>query len=346
MIAVSPQRSVMSARYVAWALIAAAVMSEGVLAMAGAPATRPAAQYPSVSISDGAVTLSMYLPDAARGFYRGPRFDWSGMISRVEYRGHTWFGPWKAAHNPTGVDDVVGPAEEFGMDSPLGYADAAPGETFIKIGVGRLVKPADQEYFFARRYDMAAAGEWQVESHADRVVFRQALADDRGWGYAYVKEVALLRDAPGFEIRHELRNTGTKPMDTDVYCHNFIIIDDRPVGPDYVVSFPFAPKATTDKHLHGLVEISGNEIRLKGNLGGKTIWAPLDGYRGAGDNSVTVRNIAAGAGISITGDRPPARWVLYGAGLALCPEPFVALKVAPGETARWTGRYVLIVDKR
>lgn len=344
--AVSPQRSGVPGRYGARALIAVAVMLKGVFAMAGTAATRPAAQYPSIVISDGAVTVSMYLPDAQRGFYRGPRFDWSGMISRVEYRGHRWFGPWKASHNPAGVDDVVGPAGEFGMNSPLGYADAAPGETFIKIGVGRLVRPADEEYFFARRYEIAAAGEWQVESHADRAVFRQALADDRGWGYAYVKEVALLREAPGFEIRHELLNTGTKPIETDVYSHNFIIIDDGPIGPEYVVSFPFAPKATTDKHLHGLVEIGGREIRLKGELGGKTIWAPLDGYGRAGDNSVTVRNIAAGAGMSITGDRPPLRWVLYGARLALCPEPFVALKVPPGGAERWTSRYVLIVDKR
>lgn len=326
--------------------LAAAVILNGARATAGTPETAPAEQYPSVTISDGAVRVSMYLPDAARGFYRGPRFDWSGMISRVEYRGHSWFGPWKTAHNPEGVDDVVGPAEEFGMDGPLGYAEAAPGETFIKIGVGRLVRPADQEYFFARRYAIAVAGGWQVESRADSVVFRQSLADDRGWGYGYVKEVALLRDAPGFEIRHELRNTGTKPIDTDAYCHNFIIIDDRPAGPDYIVSFPFAPKVTTDRHLHGLVEISGRDIRLKGELAGKTIWAPLDGYRGADDNSVTVRNAAAGAGIAISGDLPPLRWVLYGSRLAICPEPFVALKVAPGATMRWRSRYVLMVEAR
>ena len=315
-------------------------------ASAAAPATAPADDYPSVAISDGRVTVHMYLPDPQRGFYRGPRFDWSGMISRVEYQGHTWFGRWKTSHNPTRHDDVVGPAEEFGMQMPLGYAEAAPGETFIKIGVGHLRKPADAEYFFAQGYEIAAPGAWHVESGARRVLFRQTVADDRGWGYVYVKQVSLLSEASGFEIRHELKNTGTKAIDTDVYCHNFIIIDGRPIGPEYIVEFPFTPTVTTDKHLHGLVEIAGREIRLKADLGGRTIWAPLDGYRGVDDNSVTVRNTAGGAGIRITGDRPPLRWVLYGARLALCPEPFVAVRIAPGETMTWSSRYVLLVDKR
>ncbi len=59
------------------------------------------------------------------------------MIGRVDWSGHTFFGEWKQSrHDPNGSDDVVGSAEEFGMSAPLGYADAKPGETFIKIDVG------------------------------------------------------------------------------------------------------------------------------------------------------------------------------------------------------------------
>lgn len=128
---------------------------------------------PSVRISNGAITATVYLPDAATGFYRGTRFDWSGVIGRLEYRGHTFYSPWFTKTDPAvrdfvndGTDitagpqtAITGPAEEFSTSGQgLGYADAAPGGTFIKIGVGILRKPADGSAYSAfRSYDVALA---------------------------------------------------------------------------------------------------------------------------------------------------------------------------------------------
>ena len=49
---------------------------------------------PSVQISNGAIAATVYLPDATAGYYRGTRFDWAGVIGRLEYRGHTFYAPW------------------------------------------------------------------------------------------------------------------------------------------------------------------------------------------------------------------------------------------------------------
>ena len=38
-----------------------------------------------------------------------------------------------------------------------------------------------------------------------------------------------------------LKNTGTKPIDTQVYNHDFFVIDHEVVGPDMVVKFAFRP---------------------------------------------------------------------------------------------------------
>jgi len=40
-------------------------------------------------------------------------------------------------------------------------------------------------------------------------------------------------------IEHVLKNSGTKPIQTNVYNHNFMTLDNQPPGPDYEISFPF-----------------------------------------------------------------------------------------------------------
>src|SRR5579871_1412213 len=109
------------------------------------------ANPPETELSNGEIRLKVYLPDAKAGFYRGTRFDWSGMIGSLVYKGHEFYGPWFQRVDPVvrdfsseGAEIVaspctaaVGPAEEFVTDAtqPLGYQEAKPGGTFVKIGV-------------------------------------------------------------------------------------------------------------------------------------------------------------------------------------------------------------------
>jgi len=45
-------------------------------------------------------------------------------------------------------------------------------------------------------------------------------------------------------LEHTLKNAGRKAITTSVYDHNFFMLDDQPTGPDFVVKFPFALRAT------------------------------------------------------------------------------------------------------
>jgi len=58
----------------------------------------PRSPWPIAKITNGLVTLTLYLPDAQRGYYRGTRFDWSGLIAQAEYEGHTFFSEWQTPH--------------------------------------------------------------------------------------------------------------------------------------------------------------------------------------------------------------------------------------------------------
>src|SRR5579871_174774 len=107
---------------------------------------------PQAELTNGILKVQFYLPDAKNGFYRGTRFDWSGVIGNLEYKGHRYYGPWFTKTDPAVIDfvykgtDIVagpcsavtGPAEEFSTDDKaLGFDETKPGGTFIKIGVDR-----------------------------------------------------------------------------------------------------------------------------------------------------------------------------------------------------------------
>jgi hypothetical protein len=60
----------------------------------------PAADFPAIEISNGQIRVKVYLPDAKKGFYRATRFDWSGAIGSLEYKGHNYYGPWFSRVDP------------------------------------------------------------------------------------------------------------------------------------------------------------------------------------------------------------------------------------------------------
>src|SRR5687767_12596314 len=100
------------------------------------------ADFPEAQISNGAITAKLYLPDPERGYYRGTRFDWSGVIYSLKAGGHEYFGQWFDRYDPKLHDAIMGPVEEFRTnDAGLGFDEAKAGGTFIRIGVGVVTKP-------------------------------------------------------------------------------------------------------------------------------------------------------------------------------------------------------------
>ena len=70
-----------------------------------------AGEYPGVELSNGLIKMKLFLPDPENGYYRGTRFDWSGVMPQLEYKGHNYFDEWKTPHDPGVHDDIVGPVE-------------------------------------------------------------------------------------------------------------------------------------------------------------------------------------------------------------------------------------------
>ncbi len=301
-------------------------------------------EYPLAKLSSGRVEVYVYLPDAKEGYYRGHRFDWSGMIAQATCDGHTFFTELRSPHDPLKAEHACGPSEQFGKTTALAYGETKPGEEFIQIGVGHVRRPDEKAYSFFTDYEVPRPAGWRVTKTADGLRFEQELTDERGWGYRYVKTLKLSRDEPKLSVRHELCNTGRKRIDTDWYAHNTCLLDGRKVGPGYELSLEY--ETTTD-----VAKISGGQARA-GDGGTVAFVRPVDkpfwveSIEPAADAPARARRTMrlsdsqSGAAVTFAVDADVFKLSLYCEPGLICPEQNVRIRVAPGESAVWTSSVI------
>jgi hypothetical protein len=314
-----------------------------VLALVAASASR-ADDAPSAEITNGLVTARLYLPDPVRGHYRGTRFDWAGDIYSLRYAGHEFSGPWFDSYDPLRHDAIMGPVEEFlSGESSLGYAEAKPGDGFVRIGVGVVRKPEEKPYERFRTYEIVDAGKRTTVPERDRITFEHELSGPGGYAYVYRKTIALLPGQPVMTIAHSLRNVGKRPIETEQYNHNFFVLDQAATGPDTSVRFAFDPQGTTDRGLGQLAVLRGRELVFPNELPPKeSVFTELTGFGSTPEHyDIRVENRKAGTGVRIQGDRPLEKLVFWAIRTTACPEPYVKLRVEPGQEQAWTLRYEL-----
>jgi hypothetical protein len=289
---------------------------------------------PEAEISSGSVRAKLYLPNAETGYYRGTRFDWSGAIASLEWKGHNYFGLWFEKYDPKLHDAITGPVEEF---STVGYDEAKAGESFVRIGVGAVRKPEEPAYRQFATYDITDDGTWTVNKGADSIEFVHELRDTAGYAYEYHKKVRLTGNT--LVLEHRLKNTGRKPIATSVYEHNFHVLDGELTGPDFVVRVPFVPRAA--RPLNGLAEIRGKEVAfLKPFEPKQSVYTEIEGFGATpADYDIRVENTKTGAGVRQTGDRPMSKLAFWSATRTVCPEAFIDLRIDPGTESSWRITY-------
>jgi hypothetical protein len=294
--------------------------------------TSYAQDVPQTEISNGIIHAKIYLPDSNNGYYRASRFDWSGVIPELSFRGHSYFGQWFEKYDPSIHDAIMGPVDAF---APLDFDSKKPGDSFVKIGVGILAKPNESPYSFSRSYTILDHGQWEIQKGDDQVEFIHKL-NDKEYSYEYNKTVQLIEGEPRMVIKHTLKNLGRKTMETEVYNHNFFVIDKQPIGPDFEVKFPFT-LSTDDPINKDLAIISGNNIAFVNELKEKQY--VFYGLKGFGDSykdyDIRIENHKTKAGVRITSDRPLSKLAFWSSNKTLSPEPYTHIKIDPGEIFHW-----------
>jgi hypothetical protein len=320
---------------------------------------------PQAELSNSLIKLRLYLPDSKHGFYRGTRFDWSGVVGSLVHKGHHYYGPWytksdRSVHDFVfdGADivagscgTITGPVEEFSTDGKaLGYDQAPASGTFVKIGVGVLRKPDDgSAYDPYRLYKIVDPGSWKARTTGDSIEFVHNLADpSSGSAYRYEKMIRLVAGRPEIVMDHRLKNMGKRPLTTSVYNHNFLVLDGQTTGPDFELKTPFEIK--TARALNSaLAEVRGKQIAFKRAFRDRDVfYTPFQGFgTTAADYQFTIENRKVGAGVTITGDRPLSKAAVWSIRSVLSIEPFITMTIDPGREFSWkyTYRYFLLEDR-
>jgi len=312
------------------------------------------AQPPEAAISNGLLSAKIYLPDAKTGYYRGTRFDWSGVVRSLVFQGHDFYGPWYQDTRPAVRDfiyegpkvitgaasSVYGPVEEFFTGTTaLGFEEAKAGGTFIKIGVGRLRKPDDKPYDHYLPYEIVDPGKWTVRRHSDSVEFTQQLKGTDGYSYTYTKSVRLVPGAPRMTIAHSLRNTGTKTITASTYNHNFTVVDGHGPKPGDKLTAAFDLRTPAPLE-NDLASVEGRSLVYRKPVEGEArVFTLLQGYsRDTRDFDFRLET-AAGPGYRVTADQPVSRAMFWSIRSVISVEPYIDLKVEPGRTVSWTLTY-------
>lgn len=305
-------------------------------------AASEAPPLPLIVLENARMRLSLGYPDGARALYRGQRFNRGGVIAEVIADGRRFFGPWKPDMPRDSHDAITGPADEFDIENPPGFEDADPdGGVFIKIGVGALRRNGPEKYRFWTTYPMASEGRWEVERTSDSVRYTQVLRTDVGYAYRLVKTIAPHPSAPEFTVTYTLANEGTLPISTLHYHHNFCVLEGvETVGPDWTVTFGYAPERISPEKPGDGTRLEGDTLRFLRPLEGpRAVWMSLSGADDPARHRLRVFHGPSAAGIEIVGDRPVEKMNVYAQFRAVCPEPFVRIRLEPETSESWSATY-------
>jgi exo-beta-1,3-glucanase (GH17 family) len=268
--------------------------------------------------------------------YNLSRFDWTGKIVAVKYKGVYVTGVEKMNI----ADDTnygKGFYNEFGIEVPVAYEEASKGEWFHKIGIG-LLKKDDEQYSFSKNYEIQPA-EFKITSESDKVIIACKSQNVNGYSYELKKEIELLES--GFIIKYSLHNTGKKTISTNEYNHNFLAINNDLVSSNYVLKFPFEIKSAlfdATVNPERKVEIRQNEITFNGTPGEPFFFSNLSGGEKVNATWELI-NTKNNIGISETGSFKTTKINLWGSTHVISPELFFDVNVEPGRIIEWSRKY-------
>ena len=268
--------------------------------------------------------------------YNSSRFDWTGKIVSVKYKGISVSGMEKL----NDIDDTKsgkGFYNEFGIEAPVGYNEISEGDWFHKIGVG-LLKKDGEGYLFSKMYEIQPAV-FDIAAKPENIIISCKSQNANGYAYEYEKDIKLVES--GFIVKYHLKNTGAKTIITDEYDHNFIAVNNEFISSNYILKFPFNLKpelfdATVNPE--GKVKIGQKEITFNATPSEQFFFSNLSGNETI-EASWEIINTKSRIGISETASFKTNKVNLWGWKHVISPELFFDINVEPGKEIEWSRTY-------
>lgn len=286
-------------------------------------------------LSNKHLTVDIKVPDNT---YKGSRFDRTGMVEKVILDDtHTFCGlESKIEGQGSGGRGFY---NEFGIEHPVGYAEAKVGDQFQKIGVGQLTKASDEPYDFFHTYSVEEL-EYNIESSDERLSVSSTSKESNGYQVSYTKKIRLVDNK--IIVDYTLKNLGTKAIDTTEYCHNFITINDYPIGPNYSLNFSYPVDIESSM---GDLSTNNNTITWD-KLVSEVLYATLQNFPNDQGNFIEVIHTPTGVGVRETVDFKLYKVAVWGMPHVISPEAFIKIDLDANETLSWTREYTFFSRKK
>lgn len=267
------------------------------------------------------------------------RFDRAGFVTGVKLDGEYDFLAQEDMLDGSPSSGGMGLCCENRFD-PMSES-VAVGEQYPKFGVGKLTKTEDAAYFFMNTYPCEDY-DVTVKENESSLVFTTA-AKEIG-GYAAEQEKIISINGNTLTITTTLKNVGSKDIDIDEYCHNFMTLNGKKVNSDYRLEIPCVEipvgeirtnDAATYFHSDGK-SLSKSEESMVFALYAfdKSQMKPVDQ-----PYHWTLTDTSNGLTVSETDDFAVDSVTVWSVGNAISPEMFFKASVKPGEEATWSRTY-------
>lgn len=279
--------------------------------------------------------LELHIDDPNEN-YNFSRFDWSGKITQLKYKGIP-FSVNERTDNHIENDFGKGFYNEFGMDTALGFEEAEIGGWFHKIGIGYLKKDSDS-YDFTKKYKILPA-DFTIESNDNYIKITCTTKEINGYSYVLIKSFSLIE--AGFQIDYSLENTGEKDIINEEYTHNFLAINNDIMSENYELNFPFNLDSSTFYSLvnpEQKVEIFSDKFAFNGTPNDQFFFSNLvDNKQIANQWKLIHKQLKLGIqeSTSFTTDKVN----LWGWQHVISPELFCKIFVKSRETYQWKRVY-------
>tara|TARA_R110000822_G_scaffold6493_11_gene27508 strand:- start:696 stop:1580 length:885 start_codon:yes stop_codon:yes gene_type:complete len=270
--------------------------------------------------------------------YNAARFDWTGKIVNVKFQNIQLASSERiTTKNETQIGK--GFYNEFGIDTALGFNEAAIGGWFHKIGVGLLRKESER-YLFSENHEIKPA-EFEINYTSNSILITCISVLHNRYSYILRKEIELLEN--GFTIHYRLENTGEKELITDEYVHNFTAIGKAFINENYILKFPFQLEPALfieTVNLEQKVAVGQTEIKFIGAPREQFFFSNLSGYKNV-EAKWKLQNLKHKISISETGDFKTNKVNVWGWQHVISPELFINISLKPGKTKSWTRVYTI-----
>ena len=279
------------------------------------------------SIKIGRGDLTAYITEPGRRYTRS-RFDWTGFIPQVYYKGKTFCTPEGATWHKgdTGGEGLCN--EYKASDEDMGFDNS--DKYFLKPGVGLLERQDDKPYHFAIDYNIKKPFPCTIQTGDDYVDFKLDAIELKGIAYETAKHISIINDM--LIITTTIKNIGKKDLYFREYNHNFLSMNNLGAHPNVRLSMPKSYKNSVETE--GLIE--GAEYitftdKIKNSF--MIYCEDVDPYR---PMRWEIHDEQAKMSIQEYGDFNVTGFLVWGGPHVISPEIFGDFPVKIGESRSWT----------